>query len=154
MKQPASRTSLFRNVQFVTVGLLLRLYSPPPPSSPQLPLIGMAVTRLETNVQLLTFGSLKLLYMPPPASALLELNVQLVTVGLLNSLRIPPPRTNASGFGASMQKPSSTVSGPSPVSHVTTERRLKKGSVLMHVTSGPSELRRVTALPRKLIVSK
>ncbi|MHC4128666.1 MAG: hypothetical protein ACYSUA_10970 [Planctomycetota bacterium] len=48
-------------------------------------------------------------------------------------------------------KPSRIVSGPSPLSHVTT---VPVCCASMTVTSGPSELRSVTALPSRLILSK
>ena len=133
------------NVQSVTVGLLLmKLYIPPP-----------EVALLSLNVQPATSGPLLLLNIPPPLTmAVFPLNVQPITVGLLLVLSIPPPN---SACPPVIVKPSRTVSTVSLLMHKTTVPSPTPSlsmSPLMMVTSGPSELRTVIALPRKLMSSR
>ena len=59
------------NVQFVSVGLLLLLYIPPP----------LPVAELSLNVQLVRIGLLYSLYIPPPRSAELLLIMQFLITG-------------------------------------------------------------------------
>ncbi len=110
---------------------------------------------LSLNEQLVTVGLLLSLCIPPPrVPAVFPVNVQLVTVGLLLSLYIPPPLLSGGdplALPPVMVKPSSIVSGPSSLTHCTT---WKSPVPSMTVTSGPSALRNVIALPRKSMASK
>jgi len=133
------------NAQSVTVGLESLLVIPAPRLRPW----------FATNVHRVTVGLADILHIPPPCMPKLSLNMQLVTVGLEDSLYIPPagpgPEPELDHIQAPViVKPSSTVSGPSPLVHAT----MGPGpSVLIVVTSGPPLLRRVIALPPRLIVS-
>ena len=110
------------------------------------------------NAQFVTAGRLFALNIPPPSSAELLMKMQFVTVGLLSMFNIPPPHLpptkmgQAFGLPSVTVKPSRTVPGPSPVTHLTTVVSRPVASIV--VTSAPSELRSAIALPRKSIVSK
>ena len=85
------------------------------------------------------------------------MTAQFLTVGLVPSLRIPPPmvelapNTDGSPVPPVIVKPSTTVSDPSPLMHLTTLSFRPVPSMV--VTAAPPELRRVIALPRKLMTS-
>jgi hypothetical protein len=82
-----------------------------------------------------------------PTSPRLPVKMQSRTVGLLPTLCMPPPREASPPV---IVKPSSSVSGPSPLAQVTTVPAPWASIV---VSSGPAVLRRVTALPPKSIIS-
>ena len=85
---------------------------------------------------------------PPPSLAKFPVKTQFLTVGVPESTYMPPP--NAADPPVTVN-PSRTVSGPSPLLHVTTGTPWLPPS--MTVASGPPELRSLIVLPWKLIAS-
>ncbi len=84
----------------------------------------------------------------PPRVATFDRKLQLSTQGLLNSISIPPPST---ALPPVIVKPCRMVPGPSRLTHETTVVFSPDPSMV--VTSGPSELYTLMALPRKSIAS-